>query len=169
MPLIIESGIGTTNSNSYVSRADYIAHAALIGVTIVDDATADVQLVKAAQFIDAHDANLKGSSVTRAQSMSFPRSGVVIDSWYWASDEIPRNVLLAQYAFALDINAGLDLYNKGANPNRIAQKERVEGAVAVEYAITGGDNKSGYTSSGDSLLASLLNLSGLYSVELVRA
>jgi len=169
MALTVETGAGISGADSYVSRADYIAYAATVGVTIADAAAADVELIKAAQFIDRHESNLQGYRTTRDQAMSFPRVGVIVDSWYWNSNEIPRQVILAQYAFALDVNAGIDLYNRPVNPNLIASEKRVEGAVSVKYAITGGDQKSSRTSTGDSLLASLLKRNGLYSVNLERA
>lgn len=170
MAIIVEDGSQVTNSNSYVTRAEYIAYAATLGTTITDDVTADEQLIESAIFIGNHESNLKGERVARDQSMAYPRTNLCIDGWYWNSDEIPRNVLLAQYAFALDLNAGIDLYNIPVNPNLIAKKERVEGAVSVELAVKdGGNQKATRTSTGDSLLASLLNQSGLMAVPLVRA
>lgn len=169
MALITEDGSGVTNSNTYVSRADYITYASNRGITIVDNAAADVQLFNAAEYIDRHEDNLKGDLVERDQSMAFPRTGLTIDSWYWGSDEIPRQVILCQLAFALDINAGIDLYNRPQNPNLITKSETIVGAVEVEYAVnetTG--QKLSQTSTGDALLASLLNNSGL-SIALTRA
>jgi len=168
--LTIEDGSKVTGSDSYVSRADYIAYALSFGVVVADADAADVELRKAAKYIDAHEANLKGLKMSKTQSMAYPRSGVYVDSWYWNSDEIPRNVILAQLAFALDVNSGIDLYNVPANPNLIAKKKRVEGAVSVELAVKdGGNQKATRSSTGDSLLATLLKQSGLYSVNLVRA
>lgn len=167
MPLIIEDGSQVTSSDSYVSRADYIAYALTVGVTIADTDAADVQLVKAAEFIDRHEDNLKGYLVDRDQSMAFPRYDLYIDGWTWTETEIPRQVILCQMKFALDINAGIDLYNTPQNPNLITSKERVEGAISVEYAV--GENtgqKLSRSSTGDALLFSLLNNNGL---QLVRA
>jgi len=171
MAVIVETGAGVANSNSYVSRADYIAYAATFGVTIADDTAADFQLVKAAQFIDEHEANMKGWRVARDQSMAFPRSGVVIEEWAWDSDEIPRQLELCQMSYALDINSGYDLWNRQVNPNLITTAERVEGAVSVQYAVNGGNTgqKATYTSKGDAFLAMLLKRNGLMSVQMVRA
>lgn len=169
MALVIEDGTIVANSDSYATRAEYIAHALSLGVTIADDDAADVQLRKAAEFIDSHEANLKGYRVERDQSMAFPRHDVVIDDWYWSSTEIPRQVLLCQMALALDINAGVDLYNKPVNPNTTVKRERVEGAVEVEYAVgemTG--QKLSRSSRSDALLNSLLNRSGLVGLRMVR-
>lgn len=170
MTLIIETGNIVDDSNTYVSRSDYITYASNRGITISDTAAADVQLLKAAEYIDRHEDNLKGYIVLRDQGMAYPRSDLTIDGWYWGSDEIPRQVILCQLAFALDINAGVDLYNRPQNPNLIAKSETIVGAVEVEYAVsetTG--QKLSQTSTGDALLASLLNNRGLTSINLVRA
>jgi len=170
MALITEDGSQIANSNTYVSRADYITYASNRGVTIGDNAAADVQLLTAAEYIDRHEDNLKGYIVERDQSMAYPRYDLTIDGWYWSSDEIPRQVILCQLAFALDINSDIDLYNRPQNPNLITKAETIVGAIEVEYAVsetTG--QKLSQTSTGDALLASLLNNSGLTSISLIRA
>lgn len=171
MAVVVETGSIVTGANSYLTRADYIIYAAAVGVTVADDEQADYQLVQAAMFIDQHEANMKGCKVSRDQPMAFPRSGVEIDGWSWSSTEIPRQVILCQVQFALDIKAGFDPWNPGANPNLIKKRSRVEGAVEVEYAV--GNNKTGQklgrTSRADALLASLLKRNGLYSVPLERS
>lgn len=166
--MIVEDGSVVADANSYVTRAEYIAWAATLGVTVADDATADAELVKAAEYIDAHAANMKGRKLTRLQTMAYPRSYVVIEQWAWSSTEIPRQLKQAQMAFALDVRNGIDLYNQGSNPNMIASRERVEGAVDVQYHIGSGRDgqKATYTSKGEAWLRMLLHNSGL---QLVRA
>lgn len=170
MALTVETGAIVTGANSYCLRADYILFAASFGITIANDDAADVELLKAAQFIDQHEANMKGDRVQRDQPMSFPRAGVVIDNWSWSSAEIPRQVRLCQMQFALDIHDGFDPWNPAVNPNLVKKRTRVEGAVDVTYAVS--DNaaqKLSRTSKADALLNSLLNRSGLFSVPLVRS
>ncbi len=169
MGIVVEDGSIVANSNSYISRADYIAYAASIGVTIADAVAADEELIKAASFIDQHEPNLQGTRTNRDNPMAFPRWRVLVNGWSWNSDEIPRQVILAQQAYALDVHNGVDLWNKAANPNLIASEKEVSGAVSIKYAISGNDQKMTNTSTGDALLATLLKRSGLYSVELVRA
>lgn len=170
MALIVEDGTLVASSDSYVTRAAYIAYALTLGVTIADAEAADVQLRKAAEFIGAHEANLKGYRVTRDQSMAFPRYDVIIEDWSWTETEIPRQAILCQMALALDINAGVDLYNKPVNPSIITKREKVDGAVEVEYAVSDSTGqKLSRSSRSDALLNSLLNRSGLMSINLVRA
>lgn len=170
MTLIVETGAIVANANSYVSRADYITYAASLGVTVANDSAADTDLINAATFIDQHEANLKGTRMTRDQSMAFPRYGVVIDGWSWSGTEIPRNVILCQMQTALDIKAGFDPWNPATNPNIAKKRARVEGAVDVTYAVADGNGqKLSRTSKADALLNSLLNRSGLFNIALVRA
>lgn len=166
MAVTVEDGSIVTNADSYVSDTDFVAHAANLGVTFPTGTDVDVLLRKAAQFIDSHEARMKGSRVQRDQALAFPRSGVVIDGWTWAATEIPRQVVLAQLAVALDVYAGIDPYNpEQASP---VIKERVEGAVEVAYANPT-SFKLSKTSSSEALINALLKSAGMTSFDLVRA
>lgn len=170
MAVIVETGAKVANSNSYVSRADYIAYAATFGVTIPDTSAADVELVTAAQYIDQHDNNLKGYKVSRDQSMSFPRVGVVIENWQWSSAEIPRQAIFCQMNFAMDVHAGRDLWNMPNNPNQTLAGFSVSGVYSETYATaSAAGQKLTRTSTGDALLAQLLKMNGLSVVQLVRS
>jgi hypothetical protein len=167
MALIVEDGSQVTDSDTYVTRVDYIAYALTLGITVASNANTDTQLVKAAEYIAHHEATLKGYRVDRDQSMAYPRTGLYIEGFYWESDEIPRQVILCQMNFALDVNNGEDLYNRSVNPNIAVTKERVEGAVEIEYA-NNAQQKLSKTSTGDALLRSLLKNGGLMSIKLIR-
>lgn len=169
MALITENGSIVTGADSYVTRADYITFAASMGVTVADSDATDVTLRKSARFIDSHEPNLKGVTVSRTQTMAFPRAGVSIDNWTWSSDEIPRQVILAQMTIALDMEAGIDPYNPPVNPSRATVEERVEGAVSVRYDNGGATQKLSRTSTATALINSLLISSGLMSITLVRS
>ena len=131
MAIIVEDGSIVQNANSYVSRAEYIAHAAARGVTVADTDAADPELIQAAAFIDAHEGNLLGARFSREQAMSYPRTDLVISGFEWEETEIPRTVKLCQMAIALDIRAGVDPFNP--QPELLQKRARVEGAVEVEF------------------------------------
>lgn len=169
MAIVVENGSIVANANSYVTRADFITYAADRGVTIANTAASDVYLIKAAQYINDHEDNLKGTKTDRDQPMAFPRSGLEIEGWYWTNEEIPRQVILCQYAYALDVAAGIDLWNRPKNPGLTPKTQTVVGAVSVTYAIGDGGQKLSRTSTADALLASLLKRNGLQSVAMVRA
>lgn len=161
MALIVETGSIIPDADSYVSRADYIDYAAARGVMVPDEEAADVELRKAAQFIDSHEERMKGSRVDRDQPLSFPRKGVEIEGWLWGDDEIPRNVSLCQLNVAMDIHAGIDPYNPPSNPGLARKRTRVEGAIDVEFMGDGRGQKLSRTSTWESLLYSFLKRSGL--------
>jgi hypothetical protein len=167
MALIIENGTAVTNSDSYVSRAEYIAYALAIGVTIADDSAADIQLIESAQFIESHDSNLKGYRLNRDQSMAWPRGLVETDGWLWNSDEIPRNLRLAQMAIALDLNSGVDLYNP--QPVKTTKKVMVDDAVTLEYFGQDSAIKLSRSSRAKALLNSLLKRTSNISLVAVRS
>lgn len=169
MALVIEDGSLVAGANSFISRADYITQAAEIGVTIADAAAADIELVKAAQFIASHEDNLKGYKVNRDQAMSFPRHNLYIDGFWWEYTEIPTQVIDLQVAIALEINSGIDPYNPPVNTERATRRERIEGAVEVEYFGKDGDAITNRRSKTISLLYSLLDNVSLFSIGMVRA
>ncbi len=168
MALTIEDGSVVSGADSYVSRADYIAYALSVGVVVADTDAADIELVKAAGFIGSYEPSLKGRLTDRAQPLSYPRYDLVLEGFSWGSDEIPRQVITCQMAFALDVNEGIDLYNPPVNENRATSKEKVDGAVEVEYFGSGANTKVNRTSSAQALLNTLLYRSGL-SIVLERA
>jgi hypothetical protein len=168
MPLTIEDGTIVTGADSWITRAEYIAYAASKGVTIADDSKADAELVQAAEFIGAHEPNLKGDKVARNQPLAYPRKNLVLEGFEWKADEIPRQVILCQMALALDVHAGIDLYNPPPNPNRPAKSEKVD-VIETSYFGKDGGMKMSRDSTATALLATLLKHSGLMSIPLVRA
>jgi hypothetical protein len=69
---------------------------------------------------------------------------------------------------AIDINAGIDLYNLPSSPSTPVKRERVEGAVEVEYAVNN-SMKLSRNSTSRALLSTLLKDGGLSVVRLLRA
>jgi hypothetical protein len=168
MALTIEDGTIVIGADSFCPRQEYIAYAASKGVIIADDTEADVELVRAAEFIGAHEPNLKGDKIARDQPLAYPRKNLVLEGFEWGADEIPRQVILCQMALALDIHAGIDLYNPSPNPNRATRREKVD-VIEVEYFGKNGGIKMNRDSTATALLATLLKRSGLMSIPLVRA
>ncbi len=166
--MIIEDGTQVTNSNSYSTRAEYIAYALSIGIAIADTDAADNELVKAAEYIGSFEQNLKGTIVARDQSMAYPRTDLEINGWHWSSTEIPKQVKDCQMMYALDINGGEDLFNRSVNPQTAIKKEKVD-IVEVEYQHNGNIAQTlNKTSKGDSLIDILLRSNSM-SFTLVRS
>ena len=166
--LVVENGSIVTGANTYATIAEYIAYAANRGVTVTDTDAYKIQLIKAADYIGSKENQLKGDTVEKAQPLSFPRNNLTdIDGWSYNNDEIPYRVKETQMSLALDLEAGEDLYNKSQSSAQGIKRERVEGAVEVEYAISN-STRIPYSSRSNALLASLLRFNGL-GIPLVMA
>ncbi len=156
--LIVEDGTIVTGANTLVSVVDYSAYAELVGVDIIVDAR--VALFKAMQFLNEQEPYLKGDLVTRDQTTAYPRKNLRLEGFDWPENEIPRQAIYAQINLALDVNAGIDLWNPPEAPNKVIRKERVEGVIDIEYAVKEG-SKIAANSSSKALLAVLKKNNGL--------
>jgi hypothetical protein len=165
--LIVENGTIIPDANSFVFRSEFISFAATQGVTVADDEQADINLIKAGQFINSLEGKLKGERLERDQAMAYPRKMLVINGFDWADDEIPTPVIHAQMFLALDIRSGIDPYNPEQSLPII--KERVEGAVEVGYASPNVAGARIQQSQATRLIQSLVKHSGLFSIEAIRA
>lgn len=166
--LIIETGAIVTGADSWVTQADYVAYARNLGLNVDGTEAQKQALRQAAIFIGTHEGKLKGELISRNQPLCFPRSDLVIDGWEWNDDEIPRQVKLCQMQLAIEIQSGIDLYNRPASESNAVKREKIEGAVEIEYAVTDAQKLS-KNSTSRALLASLLRNSGLMSIPLERA
>ena len=134
--LIVEDGSIVPDADSYVSLADARGLADKFGWALpVDDAEAESALRNGASYIDLQEAMLCGSRVSANQYLAYPRQGVVVNGFDIPSDSIPRQVIKAQVAAAVEYGAGTDV--RASSDGRITTHEEVVGAVVVEYADNG--------------------------------
>lgn len=131
MAVVVETGSGLNPlANSYVSEADLTAYATARG-NVVASATPSALLISAMD--DLETRNYKGARVSVSQPLSWPRDGVYVDGVYIEPDAIPQRIKNAQCEAALLIDSGVDL---GAATSGGIKRERVEGAIEVEYATS---------------------------------
>lgn len=93
--LIVESGVGLEESESYVSAAECTAYHAKHGGTAwdaVDDQ--DAALRKATQYLDSV-YQWRGDRVFSTQALKWPRLNVVVDGYDLPGDEIPAKLKAA--------------------------------------------------------------------------
>lgn len=136
MALIIEDGTIVPNANSYVSLVDAKAIAAMFGWSLPDDdAEAEAALINGANYITLQESSLCGTRVSAEQSLSYPRKGISLYGFPVADDVIPKQVIQAQVAAAVEYGKGTDV--RASSDGRITTMERVEGAVTVQYADNG--------------------------------
>ena len=136
MAINVESGTGTSSiANSYVSKATVTTYSANRGVTIAaDDTNIEAQIIEAADFLESiADERYVGQRTNPdTQPMAWPRVGAFVRGRIVDSDEIPKTLTNCQCELVLDIRNGIDIHNRSF---RIpVKKEKVDGAVEVEYA-----------------------------------
>lgn len=126
--IIVEDGSLVAGANSYVSTAELVAYAADRGITIVDDESAEILVVKAMDYIEALE--YKGIKFTYDQPLLWPRANVFIDDYLVYVDEIPADLKKAVFEVALSINNEVDPLE---NVGQVQQRVKV-GPLEVEYA-----------------------------------
>jgi hypothetical protein len=134
----VEDGTGVTGANSYVSVADADAYFALVGTpalwTAATSGEKEQALFKGTQYIEAHYLWATGGISSTTQGLGWPRSsaedryGRTLDS-----DVVPEVVKQATCEAALR-SMTEDLL---ADESQRVIKERVEGAVEIQYADDG--------------------------------
>jgi len=134
--LIVEDGSIVPNADSYISLTDARMFAARFGWPLPeDDAEAEAALRNGATYIDLQEPMLCGTRVSADQSLAFPRNGLSLYGFPVANNTIPKQVIQAQIAAAVEYGKGSDV--RGSTDGRITTMERVEGAVTVQYADNG--------------------------------
>lgn len=162
MAIVKEDGSIVASANSYITRAEAIAYAAARGVTLADSTATDALLIKACDYLESFRNRYKGERATDTQVLAWPRAGAVIEGYQWDSDEIPRQVISAQCALVVEINAGADPFNPEAVVGPVTEKT-VPGAVTVRYASATA-SKVSKDAASNAIIALLLNRSGLLVV-----
>jgi hypothetical protein len=146
MTIVVEDGTGKTNSNSYISEADFTAYASARGKS--NSGTISVLLITAMDYIEQQ--NFKGNKLTQAQALQWPRDSVWIDGYQLDTDEIPQLLKDAQAEVAIGVDEG---NNPLAVQDRATKREKVD-VIEVEY--TDGARDSTYLVAAESKLTKLI-------------
>lgn len=132
MSIVVEDGSGVANAESYISVAGADTRLAALGMTNWADLTTtekEQALRRATSFIEgAYRDRWKGTRLLRAQSLSWPRYGVVVDGFPVESTVVPVDVANATAELAFRAAAG-DL---NADQTRGIVREKV-GPLETEY------------------------------------
>lgn len=105
MTVIVEDGTGSNPlANSYGDESGLAAYATARGITLAGDLTQ--LLIRAMDYTESQQ--FKGQKYTQAQPLQWPRSGVSVDGFAVGVDEIPVDLINAQYVTAVSIDQGLD-------------------------------------------------------------
>jgi hypothetical protein len=149
--IIVEDGTGKTNSNSYISEADFSTWLADRGITLTGDA--GELLIKANDYLET--LVFIGNKYSEAQALQWPRYNVHVDGFYIEPATIPKDLKTAQMQFAVSINAGVDPL---ATIGRATKKVKLD-VMEIEYM----DNASSqpFITAGNAALSKLLAGGGL--------
>lgn len=172
MALNVETGAGSSTSDSYASLADAAEYASARGLTFAitgdDEALAEQALRRATTWLDGYTlSRLPGLRTNlRDQALQWPRVGVVDrEGNAIESDEIPTEIINACIEAAVREKASPGSLSPDVTPGQIAKRERVEGVIDVEYFGTGSiAGQKPVATVIDDILASLLGprSSGLF-------
>lgn len=112
MTLIVETGAGLPNAQSYVSAVDCAAYHAARGNSSFGSMIESQQeqaIIRAMDFLSLYGPKWKGERVTDIQALDWPRRGVRLDSDrcpYLPATMIPVTVVKALCEMALRAGAG---------------------------------------------------------------
>ena len=137
----------------YATPDEYEAYAESAGVTLDYDLT-EYHLEQAGRYIDAQESKLMGQRTEEDQANAFPRTDLYVNGYEVDEDTIPNIVKQCQMELALDIAAGINLFERGFNAP--VTKERVD-VIEVHYAQPSRVSQTEKTSLGMQLLRQLFS------------
>lgn len=166
MALIVEDGTGKSDAQTYASVSQLQTYATGRRASL-PNSTLDREalLLKAMDAMQGLD--YVGSRATKSQALDWPRRGVRIDSFEYASTEIPKQLLDAQCALAIEAQTTDLLPTIGANAAG-AVISRTVGPITTTYADSGRASNRPTVEKAKAHLRPLLR-SGGNNIRLVRA
>ena len=137
MALVVESGVGLADADSFISLEGARAFASKYGITLpADDAAAEVALRQGCQYVELQQKCFSGSRLTTTQALSWPRTGATNAYGVEYSDgDMPAQLGYAQVYAAAEYAAGTDV--RATDDGKSIASEEVSGAVAVSYFDNG--------------------------------
>ena len=165
MALVVESGVGLADADSFISLEGARAFAAKFGITLpADDTAAKVALRQGCQYVELQQKRFSGSRLTATQALSWPRTGATnVYSFEYADGYMPKQLGFAQVYAAAEYAAGTDV--RATDDGKSIASEEVTGAVAVSYFNNGKTGGSVVITRAMDELAPLLVVPGNNSFE----
>lgn len=160
MAVIVESGQGLPDADSYVSADDCLAYAGRLGLVFLDDEAGMSALRRATTWLDGtyRDRWPGIPAHGREQSLQWPRKQAadVYGSRIEAT-EVPREVIDACCQAAIREFGQPGILSPDVTPGRIMSSASVSGAVSVEWKAGGGiDGQRPVVTVIDDILAPLI-------------
>lgn len=139
--LVVETGAGLPNSNTYATVEQLTDYAAARGISLPNADKLPVLLTLAMDYLEQYDYQInvrgktkyQGRKASATQALLWPRTGVVIDEAPFPSTSIPRQLVNAQLQLAIE---AIDFDLMPSSEGYSVAKEKV-GPLEVEYAAGG--------------------------------
>lgn len=168
MALVVEDGSGLTNADSYESIANADTYHANFGNETWDtytDEQKELALRNATRYIDVkYGSRFVGSKMTSAQSLYWPRTGVVIDGFDIDDGKMPAVLKQATCEVALRYINGEDLLADQELPGTVKRELIQVGPIKSDVEYMGGQSLTNSMPEVDGIIARLLNNGGATDV-----
>ena len=160
MALVVETGVGLADADSFISLEGARAFAAKFGITLpADDTAAEVALRQGCQYVELQQKCFSGSRLTTTQALSWPRTGATnVYGVEYADGDMPAQLGYAQVYAAAEYAAGTDV--RATDDGKSIASEEVTGAVAVSYFNNGKTGGAVVITRAMDALSPLLVVSG---------
>lgn len=134
MNVIIETGGGLTDSNTYVGTDEAKAFAKARGWSLpCDNENIQALMFRAMDYIETFSHQFTGSRVSETQALSWPRECAYVAGELIDTDVIPKQLKLAVMYAMVAYNDGLDpTSNKSGEP--FITRESVD-VLRIDYAV----------------------------------
>ena len=162
--LIIEDGTVIPTANSYAAVADLRSFAKVRGATLpTADADCEVLLLKAMDFLQG--LNYQGNRFRPdIQILDWPRANVMIEGWPHPYQEIPRQLIFAQCALAIEAMTTDLLPTQDIGDAAGAKISETVGPVTTAYTNSGTVRRTPAMAKAEVHLRLLLRRQGLVAV-----
>ena len=135
MTIIIETGAGLADAESYASVTAADARCASLGLTAwaaLAEADKEIALRRAALFMATYRTRWAGRRVYQRQALDWPRYNVVVDDFTVSSTAVPVDVVNACIDLAVRAGNGEDLLPDLDTGSNAIKKDKT-GPLETEY------------------------------------
>jgi len=171
MPIIIETGEGLADAESYAGVAAADARCASLGMTgwaALAEAEKEIALRKATLFMTTYRTRWAGRRANQRQALDWPRFSVAVDGFAVPSTIVPADVVNACIDLAVRAGSGEDLLPDLDTGSNAIKKDKT-GPLETEYFQNTTDARERFVAV-DALLAPYFgSAGGGNSIKVTRA
>lgn len=165
MAIIVETGEGLSDANSYLSTDESRELARVRGIAFPCE-NEDIQklIYRSMDYIESHESRLSGCRTSDTQALAYPREEAYVGNVALANNVIPKEIKLAQFYTMVGLNEGIDpMANRSSEP--FVTREQVD-VLRIDYSVESQYNRNRLTMV-DKLLSLLTN--GGMKVRFIKA